>query len=157
MKKILIAGAGSYIGVSFKNYMNQYKNDYIVDTLDLKSKSWRKKNFSDYDVIFHVAGIAHIKETKENTELYYKVNKDLTIEVAKKAKKDKVKQFIFLSSMSVYGLEVGTITSETLPNPNTNYGKSKLMAEEALNKLSDDSFKVVILRPPMVYGEGCKR
>ena len=81
----------------------------------------------------------------------------MTIEVAKKAKKDKVKQFIFLSSMSVYGLEVGTITSETLPNPNTNYGKSKLMAEEALNKLSDDSFKVVILRPPMVYGEGCKR
>lgn len=157
MKKILITGAGSYIGTSFNNYMGQFKDKYKVDIIDLKNKSWCKKSFSGYDVVFHVAGIAHIKETNENKDLYYKVNRDLTIEVARKAKKDKVKQFIFLSSMSVYGLEIGIINKDTIPNPNTNYGKSKLEAEEGLNKLAASDFNVVILRPPMVYGACCKR
>ena len=156
MKKILITGANSYIGVSFENYMKQWEEEYSVDTVDMIDGTWREKDFSEYDVVFHVAGIAHKKETKENAALYYKVNRDLAIETAKKAKEDGVKQFVFLSSMSVYGMDTGVITKETVPMPKSNYGKSKLQAEEGINALASDDFKVCTLRPPMVYGKDCK-
>ena len=157
MKKILITGANSYIGTSFEKYITEnFADDYIVDTIDMIGDTWREKSFTGYDSVFHVAGIAHQKETKENANLYYEVNRDLAIEIAKKAKNDGVKQFIFLSSMSVYGMDVGVITRETLPNPKSHYGRSKLQAEEGINTLSDDNFKVCTLRPPMVYGKGCK-
>ena len=157
MKKILITGANSYIGMSFEKYIKDNVSDFFcVETLDMIGDSWEKESFSGFDVVFHVAGIAHQKETKENKELYYKINRDLALETATKAKKDGVKQFIFLSSMSVYGLDTGVINSNTKPNPKTNYGKSKLEAEEKIGQLVDKNFKVCVLRPPMVYGDGCK-
>jgi UDP-glucose 4-epimerase len=157
MKKILITGANSYIGTSFEKYIKEnYPDEYVVDTVDMIDGTWREKNFSEYDSVFHVAGIAHQKETKQNAPLYYQVNRDLAIETAQKAKSDGVKQFIFLSSMSVYGMDTGVITKDTAPNPKSNYGKSKLQAEEGINALVDDEFKVCIVRPPMVYGRGCK-
>lgn len=157
MKKILITGANSYIGTSFEKYIKaNFADQYQVDTIDMIDGSWREKSFAQYRSVFHVAGIAHQKETKENAYLYYEINRDLAIEVAKKAKSDGVEQFIFLSSMSVYGMETGVITKETKPNPKTNYGKSKLQAEEQIVSLRDETFKVCILRPPMVYGDGCK-
>ncbi len=157
MKRILITGKDSYIGTSFEKYLSQFFSDgYTVDTVDMIDGSWREKDFSAYDIVFHVSGIAHIKETKENAELYYKVNKDLAIETAFKAKTEGVKQFVFLSTMSVYGMETGVITKETVPSPKSNYGKSKLQAEEGILSLADDEFKVCVIRPPMVYGEGCK-
>lgn len=156
MKKILITGANSYIGTSFEKYMAQWPEKYQVDTVDMIDGTWREKDFSGYDTVFHVAGIAHQKETQENAELYCKINRDLAFDTAVKAKTDGVKQFIFLSSMSVYGLETGVITKETVPTPKSNYGKSKLQAEELLGGLADETFKVAILRPPMVYGKGCK-
>lgn len=156
MKKILITGKGSYIGETFKNYILDNYCDYSVDTLDMLDENWAQKDFSGYDAIFHVAGIAHIKETKENASLYYRVNCDLAYEVAKKAKDEKVDQFVFLSSMSVYGKDTGIITLNTIPAPVSNYGKSKIMAEEKINALSSPDFKVAVLRPPMVYGKDCK-
>lgn len=156
MKKILITGANSYIGVSFDNYMKKFGENYYVDTVDMIDGSWKEKSFAEYDCIFHVAGIAHRKETQENAQLYYTVNRDLPIEVAKKAKENGVKQFVFLSSMSVYGLETGIITQKTIPCPKNNYGKSKLEAEIELNKLVDEHFRIAILRPPVVYGRNCK-
>ena len=156
MKKILITGANSYIGVSFENYMKQWADEYSVDTVDMIDGTWREKDFGGYDAVFHVAGIAHKKETKENAELYYKVNRDLAIETAKKAKGDGVKQFIFLSSMSVYGMDTGVITKGTVPAPKSNYGKSKLQAEEGMKELASDDFKICTVRPPMVYGKDCK-
>lgn len=157
MKKILITGANSYIGTSFENYIREnYPDEYSVDTVDMIDGSWREKSFAGYDSVFHVAGIAHQKETKQNAPLYYSVNRDLAIEAAKKAQSDGVKQFIFLSSMSVYGMDTGVITKETQPNPKSHYGKSKWQAEQEMMELEDDSFKVCILRPPMVYGKGCK-
>ncbi|SHK14507.1 UDP-glucose 4-epimerase [Hathewaya proteolytica DSM 3090] len=156
MKKILITGANSYIGTSLENYLKQWKDEYIVETVDMIDEAWKEKSFSEYDVVFHVAGIAHIKETKENATLYYKVNRDLVYEVAKKAKAEEVKQFIFLSSMSVYGMETGVISKDTVPAPKSNYGKSKLQAEELIAPLQDDSFNISVLRPPMIYGKGCK-
>jgi len=156
MKRILITGANSYIGTSLENWLNQFPDDYSVDTVDMIDGTWKEKDFSKFDVVFHVAGIAHRKETKENIDLYYKVNRDLAYEVAKKSKSDGVKQFIFLSSMSVYGIDIGVISSNTIPKPKSNYGKSKFQAEELIKPLEDGNFIISILRPPMVYGEGCK-
>ena len=157
MKRVLITGANSYIGTSFEKFIKEnYPNDYVVDTIDMIDGSWREKSFSGYDSVFHVAGIAHQKETKKNVHLYYEVNRDLAIETARKAKQDGVKQFIFLSSMSIYGMETGVITKETRPNPKSHYGKSKWQAEQEIVSLASDNYKVCILRPPMVYGKGCK-
>ena len=157
MKKILITGANSYIGTSFEKYMNDnYPNEYSIDTVDMIGNGWKEKDFSSYDSVFHVAGIAHQKETRKNAALYYQVNRDLAIETACKAKEEGVKQFVFLSSMSIYGLETGIITKESQPTPKTNYGKSKWQAEQSILNMMDDSFHICILRPPMVYGEGCK-
>ncbi len=157
MKKILITGQGSYIGTSFERYIKEnHPDDYIVDTVDMIGGGWREKSFVGYDVVFHVAGIAHQKETRNNAHLYYEVNKELAIETAKKAKSDGVKQLIFLSSMSVYGMDTGVITKETKPNPKSHYGKSKWQAEQEIASFAEENFKVCILRPPMVYGKGCK-
>lgn len=156
MKKILITGKNSYIGTSLENWLMREPDKYKVDTVDMKDGSWKEKDFSQYDVIFHVAGIAHIKETSDNQDLYCKVNRDLAYETTQKAKQDGVEQFIFLSSMSVYGIEQGVIDKNTPLTPNSAYGKSKIEAEELINKLQDDSFTVATLRPPMVYGKGCR-
>ena len=165
MKKILITGANSYIGMSFEKYIkDNYPNDYAVDTVDMIDGSWRKKSFADYDTVFHVAGIAHSDSGKisaEKEKLYRSVNTDLTVETAKKAKADGVKQFIFMSSAIVYGdsAPIGkskVITRETPVNPANCYGDSKVQAENGIHPLNDDTFRVVILRPPMIYGKGSK-
>lgn len=156
MKKILITGAGSYIGNSFSRYLSRFPGQYQVETVDMIGGSWRDRDFSGFDAVYHVAGIAHIRETAENAHLYYEVNRDLAVETAQKAKKDGVPQFVFLSSMSVYGMEEGCITRQTQPDPKSNYGKSKLQAEEGLEALRGEGFRIAVLRPPMVYGEGCK-
>lgn len=156
MKKILITGKNSYVGKSLEKWLGKYPDRYFINSISVRDDSWKKIDLSDYDVVFHAAGIAHIKETKENAHLYYKVNRDLAYEVAQKAKKEGVNQFIFLSSMSVYGIESGVIDKNTLLKPKSNYGKSKLQAEELIMSLSDSSFNIAILRPPMIYGQGCK-
>jgi nucleoside-diphosphate-sugar epimerase len=156
MKKILIAGKNSYVGMSLDKWLGNYPDRYSIDSISLRDDTWRENDFSEYEVVFHVAGIAHIKETRENAHLYYKVNRDLAYEVAQKAKIEGVKQFIFLSSMSVYGIESGVINKNSPLKPISNYGKSKLEAEELITNLEDSVFKVAILRPPMIYGKGCK-
>lgn len=156
MKRILITGKNSYIGTKFEEWLARYPDKYEVDIISLRDESWKEKDFSEYDVIYHVVGIAHRKETNKNKDLYYKVNRDLAYEVAKKSKYDGVKQFVFLSTMSVYGLETGTIDRATPLKPNSAYGKSKLEAEELIKSLDDEFFKTAIIRPPMVYGKGCK-
>lgn len=156
MKRILITGANSYIGTSFEKYVSQWPERYDTDTVDMIDGSWREKSFAGYDAVFHVAGIAHRKETKENAHLYYEVNRDLAIETAQKAKQDGVHQFIFLSSMSVYGKNTGVITQETPVAPKSNYGRSKAEAEKGIEGLQDADFNVAVLRPPMIYGKGCK-
>lgn len=156
MKKILITGANSYIGTSFERYMAQWPEKYQVDTVDMIDGTWREKSFAEYDSIFHVAGIAHQKETEENSHLYYEVNRDLAIQTAVKAKADGASQFIFLSTMAVYGIEEGVIHRDTRPAPKSNYGKAKLEAEQGLEALAGEGFSVAVLRPPMVYGDGCK-
>lgn len=165
MKKILITGANSYIGMTFEKYIKEnYSKEYIVDTIDMLDGNWKNCDFSKFDVVYHVAGIAHSDNgpiSVEKEKLYRSVNTDLTIDVAKKAKIDGVKQFIFMSSAIVYGnsARIGKekrITKDTPPTPANCYGDSKLQAEIGLQKLEDDGFKIAILRPPMIYGPNCK-
>ena len=161
MKNILITGANSYVGTSFEKWLSQWPDKYHVDTIDMIDGSWREKSFTGYDAVFHVAGIAHVSADPSKKDLYYKINRDLAIEVAQKAKKNGAKQFIFMSSMIIYGADepVGKekiITKDTQPAPSDFYGDSKLQADLAIQKLADGNFIVSIMRPPVIYGPGCK-
>ncbi len=156
MKRILITGVTGYIANSLNSYLIRQSNQYQIDMVSLRDSGWKNKNFFIYDSVVHVAGIAHRKETKVNAQSYYDINRDLAIEIAEKAKTDGCPHFIFMSSMSVYGMDTGVITKETQPSPKSNYGKSKLQAENKISELGDSAFSVCILRPPMVYGRDCK-
>lgn len=165
MKKILITGSDSFVGTSFERYVNRCCPDlFKTDVLDMRDPNWEKYDFSGYDCVFHVAGIAHSdngKISSDKKSLYYSVNTDLTLKTARKSKAEGVKQFIFMSSAIVYGesSKIGKakiITEKTPINPANCYGDSKLQAEIGLRQMSCESFNVVILRPPMIYGKGCK-
>ena len=160
MKKILITGAGSYVGESVRKYILSKDSSYQIDAVDTMDDNWKKADYTKYDVVFHVAGIAHVNADPKMEPLYYKVNRDLTIEIAKHAKATGVKQFIFMSSQIVFhesqSLKAEVLTAETKPAPNGFYGDSKLQAENGLHELESEDFKVCILRPCMIYGLNAK-
>lgn len=160
MKRVLITGAGSYIGTKVENWLKQWPEEFHVDAVDTINDNWKKADFSKYDVVYNVAGIAHVKAAKGEGPLYYAVNRDMVIAIAKAAKEAGVKQFIHMSSMIVYK-EVKTLAGKQIhkdsePTPNGFYGDSKLQGEIGVRALADKDFKVCIMRPPMIYGPGCK-
>lgn len=159
MKNVLITGKNSYIGTNFKNWLNA--EEYNIDEIEMKNGEWKTENFAKYDSVLHVAGIAHVSADPKLKDLYYEVNRNLAIEVAKKAKEEGVKQFIFMSSMIIYGKDakIGktkVISKNTVPSASDFYGQSKLEADLEIQKLQDNNFKIVIIRTPMVYGPNCK-
>lgn len=159
MKKLLITGANSYIGTSVEKWLRASKNEYEITTLDMRNSNWHEHDFSRYDSVFHVAGLAHFSKDKSKKDLYYRINTDLTYSVAKKAKASGVLQFIFMSSIIVYGDSTNKeriIDRETSPTPTDCYGDSKWQAEIKLETLKSPSFKIAIIRPPMIYGSGSK-
>lgn len=156
-KKVLIVGSGSYIGTSFAN---DCKDVFDICVLD-STKELTVSDYVGFDSVLHVAGIAHVSKKKSMRDLYYKVNRDLAIHSAELAKQAGVKQFIFMSSMIIFGGDnrVGStklIDKDTKPNPVDFYGDSKLQADLAIQKMNCDTFKTLIIRTPMVYGPGCK-
>lgn len=159
MKKILITGQNSYIGNKFEKWVSQWPDEYQITKISVRNDDWKNQNWGIYDVVLNVAGIAHNSSDKSLEDLYYQVNRDLTIDLASKAKSDEVKQFIHLSSMIVYGASKtinGMIKKDTLPEPANFYGDSKLQGEIGIQPLSDEKYKVAIVRPPMIYGKGSK-
>lgn len=157
MKKVLVIGQNSYIGNKFTQYVNTYYKESIsVEQISGSTGEWQDEEFSNYDIILHLSAIVHQRENPKLIDVYDKVNHLMAVDIADKAKKSEVKQFIFMSTAAVYGNNVTYITKDTVPNPTTYYGKSKLAAEEDIIKLQTKEFKVAIIRPPMVYGEGCK-
>lgn len=161
MTRVLITGVGSYVGESVRNYiLMTAPRQFEIDAVDTMNDAWKQADFTLYDVVFHVAGIAHVNADPKMEPLYYKVNRDLTIEVAKHAKAAGVKQFVFMSSQIVFhesqSLKTEVLTADTKENPNGFYGDSKLQAEKGLHELECDCFKVCILRPPMIYGPNSK-
>ena len=155
MKKILITGANSYVGTSFEKWLSQWQDEYHVDTIDMIDGTWREKSFAGYDVVFHVAGIAHVSADPSKKDLYYRINRDLVVDTAKKAKNDGVKQFIFMSSMIIYG-DHECVSLNTHPCPKDFYGDSKLQAEIGIKQIANENFKIVVLRPPMIYGKNSR-
>ena len=171
MKKILILGANSYIGTSFENYIYQkYPEDYEIHTISLHGDTWRHENWSSYDSILNVTGKAHAdisKLSEEQKQEYYAINCDLAVETAKKAIEDGAAQYIYLSSIIIYGDSSNSrtpvrITADTKPAPSNFYGDSKWQAEQKLQELFRTAEKttghtrLVLLRLPMIYGPGCK-
>lgn len=164
-KRVLITGSGSYIGETFKSYAEEhYADNFVIDTMDMIDGTWKNKDFSIYDIVYHVAGLAHAdvgNVSDETKEKYYSVNTDLTMEVAEKAKAEGVKEFIFMSSMIIYGDSAPfgkekIVDENTVPKPANFYGDSKLQADVGVRDLANDVFKVIVLRPPMIYGKGSK-
>ena len=174
MKRILITGATGYIGTNVERYLMQYNAEqgrecYRVDTLSLRDLSWENFDFAPYDTIIHLAGKAHadIGHVSEETKKeYYDINCELAVRTAAKAKARGVPQFVYMSSVIVYGesAKVGEckhIAEDTKPEPANFYGDSKWQAEEGLRELEQEKtdltdFHVAIVRPPMVYGKGSK-
>ena len=163
MKNILITGINSYIGKSFSDYMKN-RPGYKCVAISLRDGSWKEEHFTGFDTVFHVAGLAHSDNgpiSPEKTQKYYDINTNLTIELAKKCKSEGVKQFIFMSSAIVYGHsgrvgEMRRISRIDRCTPANSYGDSKVQAESGLRRLESEDFRIVILRPPMIYGKGCK-
>ena len=158
MRKILITGKDSYIGKSLKAWLED-SGGFLVDELDMENPDWINYDFTPYDTVIHVAAIVH-KKKEIPWSTYYKVNTIMPYKVAEKAKQSHVEQFIFLSSMAVYGqgkkLPLGNIIDERTPlKPRSYYGRSKLLAELKLKNLNAQDFKVSIVRPPNIYGYGC--
>lgn len=155
MKKVLITGKNSYIGRSFKAYVEaNYPSEIQVDSISVRGKTWREYDFSGYDTVLHVAALVHKNEKNIPLERYLIVNRDLALAVAKKAQLDGVKHFIFISTIAVYA-KTNHITEQTKLKPVTKYGLSKLKAEQALISLRSKKFTVSIVRPPMIYGKNC--
>lgn len=159
MKKVLVTGENGYIGTAFYNWIKLNSIDIDMDFINVRTNEWKEKSFSNYDVVLHLAGIAHSSRNPKLKDLYYKVNRDLTFDLAKKSIQDGVKQFIFMSSIIVYGegsLNKTKIDRNTIPVPSNFYGDSKLQAEKLIKELEDDSFNIAVIRPPMIYGRNSK-
>lgn len=157
MKNILIIGKDSYIGESVKIWLEKYPEKYKVDIVNPKNKEWKEANFSNYEVVIDFAGIAHIKKiTEDMRNMFYSINRDLSIEIASWAKKQGVKHFIIFSSMNVYGDYCNNIMDRNAEAPTSFYGDSKLQGDLGIRKLESESFIVSYIRPPFVYGKGCK-
>ena len=155
--RVLIIGKGSYIGNHIDEWLTKY--GLSVTQLDVLTDEWKSFDYSFYDSIVHVAGIVHRPDCQD-WELYKRVNADMPIAIATMAKEQGVKQYVFFSTMAVYGSGKALVPNITDANSKLEakgmYGRSKLMAEEGLAKLQDDHFKVAFVRPPSVYGKGCK-
>lgn len=156
--RVLITGSGSYVGQNIKKWLE--KDGHYIEELEVRSNKYKEFDYSGFDSIIHVAAIVHRAKDIISWETYQEVNALLPYEIASLAKKARVKQFIFLSTMAVYGqvkkLPSGNIVNEnTSLDPQSYYGKSKLMAEKLLAELSENEFRIAIVRPPNIYGKDC--
>lgn len=162
--KILIIGKNSYIGNHIDEWLTKY--GHKVEQLDVLTEDWRAYDYSPYDAIVHVAGIVHRPDCQD-WNLYKAVNCDMPVQIASQFKSSRGSkglkgQYIYFSTMGVYdaGKKLApSIVDENTPiliEGNSMYGKSKAMAEVELAKLKDGNFDVAFVRPPSVYGRGCK-
>ena len=145
---ILVTGARGYIGNAF---IEKYQHIYRIKSFSLMRGGLEDLDLSGIDTVLHLAALVHQKKELPYKE-YEQINIHYPIELAKKAKGNGVKQFIFMSTIAVYGNHCSNLSEDTICNPLTNYGKSKLKSENALLALQDENFIISIIRPPMVYG-----
>ena len=157
MIKILILGKNSYIGKAIYQWLKLYPYKYHVSILSTRNCAWKQEDWHNIDTVIDCAGVAHIKNITEDMRgVFYSINRDLTVEMANYAKVCGVKQFILFSSMNVYGDYCGHIVDRNAVNPTSFYGDSKLQGDLEVKKLADENFKTAFIRPPFVYGKGCR-
>lgn len=150
---ILITGSNGFIG---KYFIEKYKSKYSIKTFSFLKDDFNALECENIDTIIHLSALVH-QMGGASKEEYERINVEQTISLANKAKSSGVKHFIFMSTVKVYGEETDEIYTEDYPcTPEDDYGKSKLKAEQELLKLEDSSFKISILRTPIVYGNGVK-
>jgi UDP-glucose 4-epimerase len=154
MKSVTITGSSGFVGTNFiKN-----AHDINIKEVDLLNQKVNEVNFISIDSVLHLAALVHqMKGAHE--EQYFKINRDLAYEVAKKAKAQGVKHFVFMSSAKVFGESTTGkpgYDENSECNPLDPYGKSKYEAEMLLIGLQDENFKVAVVRSPLVYGVGVK-
>ncbi|MBO4213224.1 MAG: NAD-dependent epimerase/dehydratase family protein [Clostridia bacterium] len=156
MKKVLVTGTLGLSKLASDRFAAE--SDFSASNLDLWGDSWKSADLSGYDALIHVVGVT--PGSAKSDEDYENVNVKLTEELAKRAKAAGIRQFVFISSMAVYGVEQrmnasdGTVTENTPCHPTSEYGKSKLRAEEILSAMSDETFSVASIRVPSIYGKG---
>ena len=157
MKNILIIGTKGYIADHLRTWFANYPGEYNTTNISARDGMWKQEDFSGYDTVIDVAGIAHINNISDDMrDLFFSVNRDLTIELAKHSKEAGVGQFILFSSMNVYGDMGGRVTDIMATNPTSFYGQSKYEGDVGAQAFADDQFHVASIRPPFVYGKGCK-
>lgn len=154
MPRILITGANSFIGTNFiKN--SKFKE---IGELSLYDFNPGEIDFRNYDVVIHLAAIVHKSKRIPESE-YFVINKDLAFRIAENARKAGVSQFIFLSTIKVYGkfvLGSEPWKEDSVCWPDDAYGRSKYEAEKAIQLLENKEFIVSVIRTPIVYGPGVK-
>ena len=151
--KLLITGSSGFVGNYF---INKYKEKYDIRIFSFLKDDINTLDCNTIDIVFHLSALVHQMDGASTNE-YEKINVTQTIELAKKAKESGVKHFVFMSTVKVYGEETNSkYTENTVCNPEDDYGKSKLKAEQELQKLEDENFKISIIRTPIVYGYGVK-
>jgi nucleoside-diphosphate-sugar epimerase len=155
MPKILITGSNSFIGTNFAKY-SCYKDE--VKEISLIENKPEEIDFSKYDVVLHLAAIVQQKSRIPENQ-YFHINRDLCLNVAFHAKKRGIKQFVYLSTLKVFGSSTfgeNHYDETSACFPNNAYSKSKLEAEDGLKSLATDNFVVSVIRPPIVYGDDGK-
>lgn len=171
--KILITGVHGFVG---GNLVKSLSNEHIIYGLDIISPlkdgvrftfGWNNLDdgeIPDVDAIIHLAGKAHDTKNQASADVYFKVNRDLTIKVFDYfCAHPNIRKFIFFSTAKAAADKVdGILTEDVVPAPVGPYGESKIAAEEyILNTMKNrpDEFKdrgVFIFRPCMIHGPGNK-
>jgi nucleoside-diphosphate-sugar epimerase len=147
---ILLTGSSGFVGNSVLNFFRGDSNKVIKRDGEIEVDNSK--------VFIHLAGKAHDFKKSSNPDEYYQVNTELTKKVFDAFLSSEAKVFITLSSVkAVADVVYGELTEETVPNPITHYGKSKLLAEHYIfSKELPMGKRVYILRPCMIHGPGNK-
>ena len=151
--RVLLTGSSGFIGSYF---YNNYKEHLEIKTFSFLREKIENINFKNINTVVHCGALVH-KMHEIPYKDYFKANVEQTINLASHAKKNNVSNFIFISTVKIYGEETDLVLNEkSLPNPLDSYSLSKFEAEKKLLELQDENFKISILRIPLVYGPGVK-
>lgn len=151
---VLITGSTGFIGSYF---INQYSSQFVVNTFSFLRDNFDTLKLDGIDCVVHCGALVHQMKREPSYEEFFDSNVNHTLQMAIKAKANNVKQFIFISTIKVFGEESKKIFDENSPtSPKDDYGLTKKIAEEKLFELEDKNFKVAILRLPLVFGPGVK-
>ncbi|MCG7848755.1 MAG: NAD(P)-dependent oxidoreductase [ANME-2 cluster archaeon] len=176
MKKILVTGAGGFIGYNLCNYLvdqghsvigvdlhypdkvlKEPRNGFQHEVSDFRNCERMKEWLSGIDVVFHLAS-AHLQINLDEKD-YWNINVHSLRPLLDLAMQSGVQRFVHVSSVGAYGdLKRWPANEKTPCEPQSIYGETKLAGESEVRKFSEETgFPVVIIRPAWVYGPYCPR